>query len=45
MVIPECFCDSEHDRPLQSAEHSLTGAGQQPRKVQGELTGYGPLQI
>lgn len=40
MVIPECFYKSEHDTSLQSAEHSMTGAGQQPLKVQGKLMGH-----
>ena len=35
MVILESFYESKHDRPLQSVECSLTGAGQQPHEVQG----------
>ena len=39
-VIPESYYESKHDVPLQSAEHSLTGAGQQPLEVQGQFMGH-----
>ena len=39
-VIPKSFYESKHDGPLQSAERSLTGAGQQPLEVQGQFMGH-----
>ena len=39
-VIPESYYESKHDGPLQSAERSLTGAGQQPLEVQGQFMGH-----
>ena len=39
-VFPESFYKSTHNGPLQSAECSLTGGGQQPLDVQGQFTGH-----
>ena len=38
-VIPESCYRSKQDGPLQPSECLLTGAGQQPLEVQGQLVG------